>query len=142
MEKYPLKGNNKSIALQSLVGSPKKSTGASGNSSSSSTGVTYQSVNKNKKVMCPFFHLISIHHSHKNTHRPIDLRNDTHRFRIFVEGLRLRLNCVWEIWCETDWMTSLITFLIGYSLFQFPHSKYRNKVKSNWMLIPCLWIEH
>lgn len=54
MEKKPLKGNNKSgIALQTLVGGPKKSIIGSGNSSSSGTGVTYQSVSK--KVTCLLF---------------------------------------------------------------------------------------
>lgn len=54
MEKRPLKGNSKSIALQSLVGSiNKNSIGSGGNSGSSSAGVTYQSVSK--KVM--FVHI-------------------------------------------------------------------------------------
>lgn len=58
MEKYPLKGNNKSaIALKSLVNSPSKTIAGSGKTGGSSTGVTYQSVSK-KKVTCPF-HLIS-----------------------------------------------------------------------------------
>lgn len=58
MEKKPLKGNSKSIALQSLVGSlNKNSITGSGISGGSSAGVTYQSVSK--KVMCPFkpFHI-------------------------------------------------------------------------------------
>lgn len=54
MEKRPLKGNSKSIALQSLVGSiNKNSIGSGGSSGSSSAGVTYQSVSK--KVM--FVHI-------------------------------------------------------------------------------------
>lgn len=64
MEKHPLKGNNKPIALQSLVGGPNKNMTRSGNSSSSSTGVTYQSVNKNKKVMCSHKHC---HHSSQHS---------------------------------------------------------------------------
>lgn len=51
MEKYPLKGNNKSsIALKTLVKSPSKNIVGSGKSSGSSSGGTYQSVSK--KVTC------------------------------------------------------------------------------------------
>lgn len=42
MEKYPLRGNSKSIALNTLVGSNKNTVG----SGSSGTGFKYQSVSK------------------------------------------------------------------------------------------------
>lgn len=51
MEKKPLKGNNKSIALQSLVGGPNKNILGSSSGASSTVG-TYQSVSK--KVTCPY----------------------------------------------------------------------------------------
>lgn len=54
MEKYPLKGNSKSIALNTLVGGTNKSNvgsiGGSSGTSNNGTDVTYQSVSK--KVMC------------------------------------------------------------------------------------------
>lgn len=50
MEKSPLKGNSKSIALNSLVGGANKRNIGSSGSSIGSSGVTYQSVSK--KVMC------------------------------------------------------------------------------------------
>lgn len=50
MEKYPLKGSNKSIALHTLVGGGGNKNISNTGSSSTGTGVTYQSVSK--KVMC------------------------------------------------------------------------------------------
>lgn len=59
MEKYPLKGNNKSIALQSLVGGSNKHIIGSNDSSSSSTGgVTYQSVSKKVIFYALHYHFI------------------------------------------------------------------------------------
>lgn len=53
MEKYPLKGNSKSIALNSFVGGSNKNIigNIGGSSGNNGTDVTYQSVSK--KVIFP-----------------------------------------------------------------------------------------
>lgn len=105
MEKYPLKGNNKSIALQSLVGGPNKNITRSGNSSGSITGVTYQSVNKNKKVMCSHNHSTQLSLSLPFSlclYLSIDLSTLLSP-SLFSSNLISQLNSINECKCNTEW---------------------------------------
>lgn len=99
MEKYPLKGNSKSIALQSLVGAPNKNIlGSSGSGASSTVGIggTYQSVSK--KVTCPYSY-------HPNQR----LSGVIYRLKIDIS---MFMNFVRRTYHFQEWCTFLHTFLL------------------------------